>query len=113
MQVSAMITSTTGEKFDEEVLKSTLPVFVCFTGSRCDTCFPLCLVINGLAEEYHGKVKFVRIDTDRESELVERYRIVLVPSVLLFKDAKPVSKLLGFHYERVIRRWLDKLTEGT
>jgi thioredoxin-like negative regulator of GroEL len=33
--------------------------------------------------------------------------------VLLFKDAKPVSKLLGFHYERPIRRWLNKLTGGT
>jgi thioredoxin 1 len=107
-----MITSTTGEKFYEEVLESTLPVFVCFTSSRCDTCFPLCLVVNGLAKEYSGRVKFVRIDADREPELLERYRIVLVPSVLLFKHAKPVSKLLGFHYERPIRRWLDKLTEG-
>jgi len=107
-----MITSTTGEKFDEEVLKSKLPVFVCFTGSKCDTCFPLCLVVNGLAEKYRGKVKFVRVDADKESKLVERHRIMSVPSVLLFKDAKPVSKLLGFHYERPIRRWLDKLTGG-
>jgi thioredoxin 1 len=108
-----MITDTTGEKFDKEVLKSTQPVFVCFTASQCDTCFPLCLVVKGLAEEYRGRVKFVKIDADREPELVERYKIMLVPSVLLFKGAKPVSKLLGFHYERPIRRWLNKLTEGT
>ncbi len=103
-----MVSSITGKEFDNEVLKSSQPVLVCFTASQCEVCFPVCLIVNDLVEEYNKRLKFVRIDADVEPELVERYRILALPSILLFKDSKPISKLIGFHYKTSIRRWLDK-----
>jgi thioredoxin 1 len=109
--VIVMISSITGKEFDNEVLKSKKPVLVCFTGSQCEVCFPLCLIINSLIEEYDRRLKFVRLDADTEPDLIERYRVRALPSTVLFKDSKPVSKLIGFHHKASIRRWLDKLTE--
>jgi thioredoxin 1 len=103
-----MVSSITGKEFDNEVLKSSQPVLVCFTASQCEVCFPVCLIVNDLVEEYNKRLKFVRIDADVEPELVERYRILALPSILLFKDSKPISKLIGFHYKKSIRRCLDK-----
>jgi thioredoxin 1 len=108
-----MISSIKGKEFDNEVLKSKKPVLVCFSASQCEVCFPLCLIINSLVEEYNGRLKFVRIEADMEPDLIERYRIRALPSTLLFKDSKPISKLIGFHNKASLRRWLDKLTEGT
>jgi thioredoxin 1 len=108
-----MVSSITGKEFADEVLKSNQPVLVCFTASQCEACFPMCLIVNDLVEEYNKRLKFVRIDADMEPELIERYRILALPSILLFKDSKPVSKLIGFHYKKSIRRWLNEFTGGT
>jgi thioredoxin-like negative regulator of GroEL len=108
-----MISRITGKEFAEEVLKSSQPVLVCFTGSQCEVCFPLCLIINSLVEEYNRRLKFVRIDADIEPDLIERYRIRALPSTVLFKDSKPVSKLIGFHHKASVRRWLDRFIGGT
>jgi len=104
-----MIAEITGRDFDGEVLKSDLPVFACFTNSRCGSCFALCLVVEDLAKEYDGRVKFVSIDSEKEPELAARYHILPLPAVVLFRDSKPVKKLLGFQYEGSLRNLLDTL----
>jgi len=104
-----MVTEITGQDFDEEVLKSDLPVFACFTDSRCGSCFALCLVVEDLAKEYDGRIKFVRIDVEKEPELATRYHILPLPAVLIFQGSEPVKKLLGFHYKGSLRDLLDRL----
>jgi thioredoxin 1 len=112
MNGGTMVTEIAAQDFDEEVLKSALPVFACFTTSQCGSCFALCLVVEALAKEYEGRIKFVLIDAEKEPELAARYHILPLPAVVLFRDAEPVAKLLGFEDKWSLRQRLDKLVPG-
>ena len=107
-----MITEITGKDFDKEVLKSDLPVFACFTTPQCGSCFALCLVVEDLAREYEGRIKFVRIDVEKAPELAAKYHILPLPAVVLFRDSELVEKILGFRYKGPLRNLLDALIAG-
>lgn len=108
-----MITEIEGHDFDEEVLNSDIPVFACFTNPPCGSCFALCLVMEDLAKQYEGRVKFVRIDVEKESELAAKYNIIPLPAVLIFRDSEPVKKVLGFQYKGSLRDLLDSVLAGS
>jgi thioredoxin 1 len=96
----------TDRNFDKEVLECELPVFACFTARWCHTCYPTCLFADELVKEYEGSVKFVRVDTEGSPKASARYRIKVVPTILLFKDSLPVEKLLGFQERGSLKRLL-------
>jgi thioredoxin 1 len=112
MEKDTVVTKITGQDFNEEVLKSALPVFACFTNSQCGSCFALCLIVEDLAKEYEGRLKFIMVDVEAEPELAAQYGIVPLPAVLLFKHSEPVAKLLGFEDKWSLRTRLDKLVQG-
>jgi len=107
--VGKMLTEVTEQNFDEEVLNSGLPVFACFTTSWCRACFPTCLVADELVNRYEGRIKFVRIDKEKVTEISDEYHITVVPSIILFQDSQMTKKLLGYHEERALRDMLDAL----
>jgi len=88
----------TERDFDKEVLECELPVFACFTARWCHSCYPTCLFVDQLVKEkeYDGRVKFVRLDTEKSPEIAERYHVIAVPTILLFQGSQPVKKLVGF-----------------
>jgi len=92
--------------FGKEVLECELPVFACFTARWCHTCYPTCLFADELVKEYEGSVKFVRVDMEGSPEASTRYRIKVVPTILLFKDSQLVEKLLGFQDRNSLKRLL-------
>jgi thioredoxin 1 len=100
----------TEQDFDKEVLECELPVFACFTARWCHTCYPTCLFAGELIKEYEGSVKFVRVDMEGSPEASARYRIRVVPTILLFKNSKPVKKLLGFQDRNSLKRLLGDVT---
>jgi thioredoxin 1 len=104
-----VITDIAGQDFDDEVLNSDIPVFACFTTSQCGSCFALCLVMEDLAKQYEGRTKFVRIDVEKEPELAARYNILPLPAMLIFRDAEPVMRALGFQYKGSLRGLLDSV----
>jgi thioredoxin 1 len=110
--VGKMLVEVTEQNFDEEVLKSHLPVFVCFTASLCSSCFPTCFVADELFGEYKGKVKFVRLDTERNPEIAERYRVIAVPTILIFQNAQEVNRSLGFQDRGSLIPLLDSMVAG-
>jgi thioredoxin 1 len=99
----------TGRDFDDEVLKSELPVLACFSTSPCGACFALCLVTEDLTEEYEGRIKFVKIDVEKEHDLAARYNIIPLPALLLFQHGKPVKKLGGFQSKAYLKKSLTAL----
>ena len=103
----------TGRDFDNEVLKSELPVFACFTASPCGSCFALCLITEDLTEEYEGKIKFVKIDVEKEPDLAARYNILPLPAILLFQQGEPLKKLGGFQSKAYLRNSLNALISAT
>jgi thioredoxin 1 len=92
--------------FDREVLECELPVFACFTARWCHTCYPTCLFADELVKEYEDSVKFVRVDIEECPVASDRYHIIAVPTILLFKDSQPVEKLLGFQERGSLKRLL-------
>ena len=108
-----MITEIEGPDFDEEVLNSDIPVFTCFTTSQCGSCFALCLVMDDLAKQYEGRIKFVMINVETEPQLATKYNIIPLPAMLLFRDSEPVNKLLGFQYKGSLRDLLNSVLVGS
>jgi thioredoxin 1 len=106
---NTMITETTGQDFNEQVLKSELPVFTCFVAQWCHSCFPSCLFAEELAGKYQGKVKFVKIDAEKSPEISHRYHILALPSIILFQDSQPVKKLPGYQEKTRLSELLDAL----
>ena len=104
-----MIEKVTSQDFESKVLKSDLPVFACFITSWCRSCFALCLVTEGLAKEYEGRIKFVEIDAEEAPELMARYHLRALPAILLFKGGEQVKKFLGFHSRAPLRNLLNAL----
>ncbi len=85
----------TSENFEEEVLKSDVPVLVDMFATWCGPCKMMAPVVAQLAEEYEGSVKVGKLDIDQNVDIVAQYKIMSVPTFLVIKDGEVVAKLIG------------------
>jgi thioredoxin 1 len=102
----------TERNFDKEVLECKLPVFACFTTLTCHNCYPTCLIADQLAKEYDESVKFVKLNSEKSLGIAEKYHVIAVPTILIFKNAKEVNRLLGFQDISTLKSLLDNVTSG-
>jgi thioredoxin 1 len=98
----------TDKSFEEEVLKAKEPVLVDFWAPWCGPCIMAGPVIAELAKEYEGKVKIGKLNVDENPEMAEKYRVMSIPTVIIFKEGKEVKRQIGFPgkagYESLIKR---------
>ena len=85
----------TSDNFEEEVLKSDVPVLVDMFATWCGPCKMMAPVVAQLAEEYEGTVKVVKLDIDQNVDIVAQYKIMSVPTFLVIKDGEVKAKLIG------------------
>ena len=97
----------TGGDFEKEVLECQLPVVGCFTNKRCRSCMPACHILDKLAGEYDGTVKFVRLDIGTNTEIATKYHINVVPTFILFRDSQPFKRLIGFQEQKSLRMFIN------
>nr|MBQ4319722.1 thioredoxin [Clostridia bacterium] len=86
----------TKKNFEEEVMKSDIPVLIDFWASWCGPCKMLGPVIAQLADEYAGKVKVCKVNVDEESELASQFKVMSIPMVVLMKDGKIEKSSVGY-----------------
>ena len=86
----------TKQNFEQEVLNSPIPVMVDFWADWCGPCKMLAPILSEIAEEYDGKIKVCKVNVDDEVELSLKYRIVSIPTVLIFKDGELTNKSVGY-----------------
>ncbi|OGH06983.1 MAG: thioredoxin [Candidatus Levybacteria bacterium RBG_16_35_11] len=101
--------SLTDSTFDSEVLKSETPVLVDFWAPWCPPCRILGPVIEELANEFKDKVKVGKLDVDQNQQTASKYGIMSLPTVLLFKDGKPIKSLVGVQSKENYNSELNKL----
>jgi len=83
------------ENYEEEVLKSDLPVVVDFWGPRCTACLALMPEIEALAQEYKGRVKFCKLNAAQNRRLCIDLKVLALPNFLFYKAGEVVHKLSG------------------
>ncbi len=84
------------QDFDSEVLNSSLPVLVDFTAVWCGPCKMVDPIIHQLAAEWDGKVKVVKCDADQNPNVLNKYGIMGIPTLMMFKGGKMVERVTGF-----------------
>ena len=97
----------TDATFSEEVLKSGEPVLVDFWAPWCGPCRMVAPLVEELAGEYDGKVKFVKLNTDDNMQTAARYGIRSIPTLLVFKEGQPVGEIVGFRPKSDLKQRLD------
>lgn len=90
----------TSENFESEVLNAEVPVLVDFYADWCGPCKAMAPVVETLAEEYEGKVKVGKINTDENQDIAMEYGIMSIPTFLVFKGGKVEKKLIGMQDKR-------------
>lgn len=97
--------------FVKEVINAELPVVVDFYAPWCGPCKMLSPVLEKLAAEFNGKVKFIKVNVDDAAELATAYNISGVPTVILFNGGKIADTTVGFSTEGSLRSMITKVVE--
>jgi len=87
--------AVTDQSFDQEVLQSPVPVLVDFWAAWCGPCKAIAPTIDQLSVEYAGKLKVVKVDVDANMEVSNRFGVLSIPTLLVFKDGQIVEKMIG------------------
>ena len=104
-----MLIDISDQNFEEEVLKSTLPVMVDLWAPWCAPCRMVAPVVERLAEKYDKRFKFCRLNVDENPQTASKYGIMSIPTLMFFKDGKVVETVTGAVPERVLQPKVEEL----
>lgn len=99
----------TDATFENEVLKSDVPVLVDFWAEWCGPCKRLAPMVDELAGEYDGRLKVVKLDVDSNNATAMQFRIMSIPSLLFFKDGEKVDQVIGLYPKEHFVEKIEKL----
>ena len=84
------------KNFQEDVLEATLPVLVDFYADWCGPCKMVAPVLEELEAEYGEKLKIVKINVDKETELAQQFRVVSIPTMMVFENGELRDSFMGY-----------------
>lgn len=93
-----------GASFEQEVLKSDLPVVVDFYADWCGPCKRMEPVLEKVSQAYGGKVKVVKLNSDENQDLSLKYQVRGLPTLILFRSGEEVDRKLGFQNEQDLNK---------
>jgi len=93
--------------FEQKVIKSNIPVLVDFWAPWCRPCLMAAPVLEELAKEYADRITFAKLDVDQNAQVAAKYNIMAIPNLIIFKEGKPVSQIVGYKPKEELKKDLD------
>ncbi|MDP3939012.1 MAG: thioredoxin [Deltaproteobacteria bacterium] len=108
MSGSEKVAAVSEQSFEEDVLKSEKPTLVDFWAEWCGPCKMVAPVVEELAGDYDGRVRFTKMNVDENISLPTRYGVRGIPAMLLFKDGKVVDQIIGYVPKAKLKEMIDR-----
>ena len=108
----SLLKITTSDQFEDDVLRSSIPVLIDFHASWCGPCKASVPALEDAAREFEGEIAFVKVDIDQEPKLAEAYNVQSVPTFILIKDREPVERFMGRASRGTLASVLEPYTGG-
>ena len=113
MQANRHLVVGTDSNFTKEVLQSEIPVLVDFWAPWCGPCRIVGPVVEELADEYTGRLKVVKVNTDENMETASAYGIMSIPTLAVFKNGKAVDGMVGAVPKTMLKKLIEKHVQRT
>ena len=102
------ITTLTDDTFEQEVLKSDVPVLVDFWAEWCQPCKMVGPIVEEMAQAYEGKIKVGKMNVDENNQTAGSFGIMSIPTIMIFKKGQPVKSLVGAQGKAEYKRAIDE-----
>ncbi|MCX5991942.1 MAG: thioredoxin [Chloroflexi bacterium] len=100
---NAMVIEISDKDFEQQVLKSSLPVVVDFWAPWCGPCRMIGPIVEKLSEEFKGKLKFCKVNVDENQQLAQKYKVMSIPTLIFFKNGQLIEQSMGAVPEKTLR----------
>jgi thioredoxin 1 len=104
-----MVKDITGQDFEEEVLKSDIPVVVDFWAPWCAPCHMISPITEKMSEEFEGRIKFCKLNVDDNRQTAMEYQVMSIPLLLFFNGGQKIDESLGAVPESMLRPKVEAL----
>jgi thioredoxin 1 len=102
----------TSKNFQKEVLESKDPVLVDFWAPWCGPCKIMAPIVDELAKEYKNKpIKIGKLNVDENEKLAGEYRVMSIPTIIVFKKGKPVEQMIGARSKEELIKKIETLVK--
>jgi thioredoxin 1 len=108
-----MNTAVTESSFEQEVIQSDKPVMVDFWAEWCGPCHAVAPVLDKIVEERGSDLRLVKVNIDEEPSLAQKYGIVSIPTIMLFRDGEPAAAAIGAQPKGAIEKSLGLAENGS
>jgi thioredoxin 1 len=98
----------TGDEFEDEVLQAKSPVLVEFSAAWCGPCRALAPALDDVAREFVGRARVFQVDVDADPALAARFGIASIPSLIVFRGGREMSRLVGAVQKARVARALEQ-----
>ena len=102
------VSEVNSSEFDKEVLQSAVPVVVDIWAEWCGPCRAYSPIIDAVSDDLTGKVKFVKVDADKNEPIANKYNVMSIPTTLLIVKGQLKAMNVGAMQKESLRKWIDK-----